>query len=85
MGQLYTMLVSKAEVRDCLVFLGPSLLSRESVCEPSDGARLLKGPVLFTGMRAIKSFLNRFAKVSSIASTIELGVHGGRVHPVILE
>jgi hypothetical protein len=75
--------VSK-EVKFCLD-LWPSLLSRESVCEPADAERLLKGVDLSTGMRAMRSFLNRFPKRVTILSTIWLGVHGGRVHAVTLE
>ena len=65
--------------------LRPKLLLMESVCEPADSERLLKGVVLSIGMRARRSFLNRSPKRVIILSTIWLGVHGGRVHGKTLE
>lgn len=65
--------------------LWPALLLMESVCEPEDAVRLLKGVDPSVGMRAMISFLNRSPKKATILSTIWLGVHGGRVHAETLE
>jgi len=59
-----------------------STLSRESLCEPVDGARARRNSERL--MKSISSRLNWLPKKLFIESTICPGIHVGRVHAVIV-